>query len=138
MIGVPGLPRTARTPPSPVQPHRHCAGCGRRLPLTLDGRTPVHDAGFSGECQGSRQPGNLTAKLAKKVETVQQRALWQAGLLAVRLGEEYYAITAKSDWPAIGAVRFPISSSRTSPALCSRRFCCLFEDVTVTKDRAVV
>jgi hypothetical protein len=32
-----------------VQPHRHCAGCGRWLPLTLDGRILVHDAGFSGE-----------------------------------------------------------------------------------------
>jgi hypothetical protein len=56
---------------SPVQPHRHCAGCGRWLPLTRDGRIPVHDAGFSGECQGSRKPTDLTGKLAKKVEKVE-------------------------------------------------------------------
>jgi|SRR5215211_4052135 hypothetical protein len=55
----------------PVHPHRHCAGCGRWLPLTTDGRIPVHDAGFSGECQGSKEPADLTVKKSKKVEKVE-------------------------------------------------------------------
>jgi len=48
-----------------VQPHRHCAGCGRWLPLTRDGRILVHDAGFSGE--GAHRWPNQT-----KIESFQE------------------------------------------------------------------
>src|SRR5215217_8039618 len=54
---------------SPVQPHRHCAGCGRWLPLTRNGRIPVHDAGFSGECQGSRAHGSNSENVQESGES---------------------------------------------------------------------
>jgi hypothetical protein len=50
-----------------VQPHRHCPVCGRWYALDTYGRIAVHDSS-NGECPGSRESTDLTAKMSKVVE----------------------------------------------------------------------
>jgi hypothetical protein len=50
-----------------MQPHRHCPVCGRWYALDNYGRIAVHDSS-EGECPGSRESTDLTAKMSKEVE----------------------------------------------------------------------
>jgi hypothetical protein len=55
-------------PKDPLPPHRHCPVCGRWFAVDDHGRIAVHDASFSGECLGSRETTDLTAKMSEKAE----------------------------------------------------------------------
>jgi hypothetical protein len=56
-------PDHPKAPRPPVALHRQCPVCSRWYPLTSDGRIAVHDSAY-GECAGSRESRDLTAKVA--------------------------------------------------------------------------